>query len=52
MCTEGSANTQGARQEHAGTREGEPLIWEDGRRVVLQTAVVMFEIDKSLSRAG
>jgi len=32
------------RQEHAGQREGEPLSWEDGRRVVFQTAVVMFEI--------
>lgn len=31
------------RQEH-----GEGLTWEDGRRVVFQTAVVMFEIDRSL----
>jgi hypothetical protein len=36
------------RQEHAGQREGEPLGWEDGRRVVFQTAVVMFEIDRTL----
>lgn len=36
------------RQEHAGQREGEPLVWEDGRRAVFQTAVVMFEIDRSL----
>jgi hypothetical protein len=36
------------RQEHAGQREGEPLVWEDGRRVVFQTAILMFEIDKSL----
>jgi hypothetical protein len=40
------------RQEHANQKEGEPLVWEDARRVVFQTAVVMFEIDKSLSRAG
>jgi hypothetical protein len=36
------------RQEHAGQREGEPLGWEDGRRVVFQTAVVMFELDRTL----
>lgn len=36
------------RQEHAGQREGEPLGWEDGRRVVFQTAVVMFEIDRTI----
>jgi hypothetical protein len=36
------------RQEHAGQREREPLDWEDGRRVVFQTAVVMFEIDRAL----
>jgi hypothetical protein len=36
------------RQEHAGQREGEPLTWEDGRRVVFQTAVLMFEVDRTL----
>ncbi len=36
------------RQEHAGLREGEPLGWEDGRRVIFQTAVVMFEIDRTI----
>ena len=37
------------RQEHGGQRQdGEPLTWEDGRRVVFQTAVVMFEIDRTL----
>lgn len=40
------------RQEHGAAREGESLIWEDGRRVVFQTANVMFEIDRSLSAAG
>jgi hypothetical protein len=39
------------RQEHGGQKEGEPLVWEDGRRVVFQTAVVMFEIDRAISRA-
>jgi hypothetical protein len=37
------------RQEHGGQKEGRPLIWEDGRRVVFQSAVVMFEIDRTLS---
>lgn len=36
------------RQEHAGQREGEPLLWEDGRQVVFQTAIVMFEVDRSV----
>jgi hypothetical protein len=37
------------RQEHGAKKEGRPLVWEDGRRVVFQTAVVMFEIDRALS---
>jgi len=37
------------RQEHGGQKEGEALIWEDGRRVVFQTAIVMFEIDRAIS---
>jgi len=37
------------RQEHGGQREGDPLTWEDARRVVFQTAVVMFEVDRSIS---
>jgi hypothetical protein len=36
------------RQEHAGQRQREPLTWEDGRRVVFQTAVLMFEVDRTL----
>ncbi len=36
------------RQEHAGQRERDPLTPEDGRRVVFQTAVVMFEADRTL----
>jgi hypothetical protein len=38
------------RQEHGAQKEGKPLLWEDGRRLVFQTAIVMFEIDKALSR--
>jgi hypothetical protein len=37
------------RQEHGAQKEGRPLIWEDGRRVVFQTAIVMFEVDRALS---
>ena len=36
------------RQEHGGLKEGQPLAWEDGRRIVFNTAVVMFEIDRAL----
>lgn len=36
------------RQEHGGQKEGEALSWEDGRRAVFQTAVVMYEIDRTL----
>lgn len=39
------------RQEHGAQKEGEALVWEDGRRVVFQTAVVMFEIDRAIPRA-
>jgi hypothetical protein len=36
------------RQEHGAQKEGRPLVWEDGRRVVFQTAIVMFEVDRAL----
>jgi hypothetical protein len=38
------------RQEHGAQKEGQPLVWEDARRVVFQTVVVMFEVDSALSR--
>ncbi len=38
------------REEHGGQKEGSQLVWEDGRRVVFQTAVVMFEIDCSITK--
>jgi hypothetical protein len=38
------------RQEHGGQKEGEPLVWEDARRVIFQTAIVMYEIDRALRR--
>jgi hypothetical protein len=46
----GTVNELVQRQEHGNLKEGPLLVWEDGRRVVFQTAVVMFEIDKALSR--
>ena len=36
------------RQEHGGQKEGEALMREDARRVVFQTAAVMFELDREL----
>jgi hypothetical protein len=36
------------RQEHAAQREGEQLLWEDSRRLVFQSAVVMYEIHRSV----
>jgi hypothetical protein len=36
------------RQEHGSQREGEPLAWEDGRRVVFQTCAVMYEVARAL----
>jgi hypothetical protein len=37
------------RQEHGAQREGSELVWEDGRRIVFQIAILIMEIDKSLS---
>ena len=39
------------RQEHGGQKEGEPLTWEDSRRVVFQTVNVMVELDRTLGRS-
>lgn len=46
----GTVNDLVQRQEHANLKEGKPLIWEDGRRVVFQTAIVMFEISEAMLR--
>ena len=40
------------RQAHGGQKEGEPLVWEDARRVVLHTAVVMVEVARTLDPLG
>ncbi|MFQ4136228.1 hypothetical protein PGN35_007890 [Nodosilinea sp. PGN35] len=39
------------RQEHGAQKEGKHLTWEDGRRVVFHTMVVMFEIDNMLNQS-
>jgi len=36
------------RQEHGALKEGEALFWEDARRIVFQTANVMFEFDRAI----
>jgi hypothetical protein len=38
----------GQRQEHGAAKEGDPLTWEDGSRLVLYTALVMYELDQLL----
>jgi hypothetical protein len=40
------------RQEHGAEREKEKLTAEDGRRVVFQACVLMYEVDRTLARAG
>jgi hypothetical protein len=37
------------RQEH-GSQKAAPLVWEDARRVVFQTAVVMYELHRLAER--
>lgn len=36
------------KQEHGTANEDRPLSWEDARRCVFHTGVVMFEIDRAL----
>ncbi len=36
------------RQEHGAHKEGQPLVWEDARRVVFQTAMIFFEVDRTI----
>ena len=38
------------RQEHGNKEERAELTWHDGRRVVFQTLMVMYEIDQSLPK--
>lgn len=38
----------GQRQEHGAAKEGDPLTWDDGSRLVLYTSLVMYELDRLL----
>lgn len=40
------------RQVHGKQKGGDSLVWEDARRVVFQTAMVMFELDRMLGSDG
>jgi len=40
----GTVSDLAQRQEHAGQKDGVAVTWNDARRVVFQTAIVMFEI--------
>lgn len=40
------------KQEHDAQREGTALTWEDGRRIIFHTAVVMYEISRVVDRAA
>jgi hypothetical protein len=44
----GTVSELARRQEHGTQKDVRPLVWEDGRRVVFQTAIVMFEVDRAL----
>jgi hypothetical protein len=46
----GSVSDLVQRQEHGAQKEGSTLIWEDARRIVFNSAVVMFEIDRAVRR--
>ena len=39
------------RTEHDAQREKEPLVWDDARAIVFQTAFLMHEIDRLISRS-
>jgi len=44
----GTVHDMVQKQEHGAMSEGTTISWEDTRRVVFQTAIVMYEIDRSL----
>lgn len=45
----GTVSDLAQRQEHGAQKEGDALLWEDARRLVFQTAVLMYEVDRALS---
>ena len=40
------------RAEHAAAKEGTPLEWEDARRIVFQSFLIMYEVDRALFGHG
>jgi hypothetical protein len=38
------------RQEHGAQREGHDLVNEDARRVVFHTCLVIYELDRAITR--
>lgn len=44
-----AVNDLAERAEHGSQREGSPLLWDDGRRLVFQTLSVMVELKAALS---
>lgn len=47
----GTVSDLAQRQEHGAQRDGEPLAWEDARRLVFQAAIVMYEVDRAMTRS-
>jgi hypothetical protein len=46
----GAVSDLAQRQEHGAAKEGEQLVWEDARRLVFQTANLLFEFHSVLCR--
>lgn len=46
----GTVNDLVQRQEHGAGKEGEHLMWEDARRIVFHTMIVMSEVARGFSR--
>jgi hypothetical protein len=44
----GTVSDLAQRQEHGAAKAGDPLSWSDGRRVVFQTLLVMYEINEAI----
>jgi hypothetical protein len=48
----GAVSDLAQRQEHGSQKEGEPLTWEDSRRLVFLTAVLFYEFDRTMNRTS
>jgi hypothetical protein len=46
----GTVSDLAQRLEHAASHQGHPIVLDDARRVVFQTALVFFELDKACER--